>query len=323
MATEFEIIRRYFHTRPCADVRLGIGDDAAIVAPAPGTELALAVDTLVDGVHFPSGTQPRAVGYRALAVNLSDLAAMGARPRWALLALTLPTADEAWLAEFAAGFADLAGEHDVRLVGGDTTRGPLAVTVSLCGELPAGQALRRSGAKPGDRIYVSGRPGAAAAGLACVQRDLPAGPATGTLREAFVHPRPRIALGRGLLPHASAAIDISDGLAADLLHVLQASGAGATLETGALPLAAAAVELFGAEEARRLALHGGDDYELCFTVPEAEAAAAERIAAQTDVPVACIGRIESAPGLRCRDAQGRALDISAGGYDHFRAEPDG
>jgi thiamine-monophosphate kinase len=267
---EFAVIERYF--RSCgaqrADVTLGVGDDAALLAPPPGTELVAATDTLVAGVHFPPGSPAASIGHRALAVNLSDLAAMGARPAWALLALTLPEAHEAWLEEFAAGFGALARAHEVALVGGDTTRGPLCVTVQLLGHVPRGTALRRAGARPGDALFVSGTPGDAAAGLALEQGQLSAPPeARSYLRERFLWPAPRVALGERLRDYASACIDVSDGLLGDAGKLASASHAGAVLAFEQLPLSEPLLAVLGDARARELALTGGDDYELCFAVP--------------------------------------------------------
>jgi thiamine-monophosphate kinase len=317
--SEFELIDRYF--RGCgakrADVRVGVGDDAAILECPAGMELVAAADTLVDGVHFPPGSPPASVGHRALAVNLSDLAAMGARPAWALLALTLPEADESWLAEFAAGMAALARAHDVALVGGDTTSGPLCVTVQLLGHVPRSSALLRSGGRPGDVVFVSGSPGDAAAGLAIQQGKLPAtGEAAAYLRERFLYPVPRVALGECLRRYASACIDISDGLLADSAKLARASGCGVELMYEELPVAQPLVLTTGAERARELALTGGDDYELCFSVRPAHVA---RLLAELPPErwgYTRIGTLRESPGAEVlRD--GAAMSFSSSGYDHF------
>ena len=265
--SEFELIERYF--RSCGvrreDVAVGVGDDAALLECPPGERLVAAVDTLVEGVHFPAGSAAASIGHRALAVNLSDLAAMGARPAWALLALTLPEVDEAWLAEFASGFAELARLHEVALVGGDTTRGPLCVTVQILGHIQ-GPALLRSGGRSGDALFVSGTPGDAAAGLAIEQGRL-AAPAQGDfLRERFLYPTPRVALGERLREYASACIDVSDGLLGDAGKLAAASGCGADIAYAELPISEPLAWAVGAERAHELALTGGDDYELCFSV---------------------------------------------------------
>jgi thiamine-monophosphate kinase len=307
---EFALIDRFF--RHCGavreDVRLGVGDDGALLRPPAGEDLVAVSDTLVDGVHFPSGSDPRSIGHRALAVNLSDIAAMGGRPRWALLSLTLPAVDEVWLEAFAAGFGALALGHDVALVGGDTTRGPLTIGVQVLGSVPAGQGLRRSGAKAGDALFVSGTPGDAAAGLASLTgrgagADAPADAAAFEAR--FLFPTPRVALGQALLPLASACIDISDGLVGDLRKLAAASGCAAVLDLDALPSTAP----------RHCVLHGGDDYELLFTVPAA------RVAAVMALPgVTRIGEMRAGDGVALREA-GRERDAAsaagAAGYDHF------
>ena len=323
--SEFDIIRRYFARGGPArtDVALGIGDDAALVRVPPGAELAVAVDTQVDGVHFPRNTDPEAIGYKALAVNLSDLAAMGAEPAWATLALTLPAADEAWLAGFARGFSGLADQYGVELVGGDTTRGPLAVTVSVYGLVPAGTALRRAGARPGDAVYVTGTPGDAAAGLRLLQSSLRSDAGLrARLVERLERPRPRVAEGLALRGVASAAIDISDGLTADLGHILEASGVGATLWVDRVPLSHAFRELLAANPDARsalgaLALTGGDDYELCFTAPADRADAVSRALQPRDSGFTAVGVIDSEPGLRCVHDDGRPWQPPAHGYRHF------
>lgn len=315
--SEFELIERYF--RRCgavrADVRLGVGDDAALLEPGAGMTLVAAVDTLVEGVHFPPGCRAESIGHRALAVNLSDLAAMGARPAWALLALTLPAAEASWLEAFTHGFAALAEAHQVALVGGDTTHGPLVVTVTLLGQVPAGAALRRSGAAPGDALFVSGTPGDAAAGLALEQGRLAAGEHEAFLRKRFLFPTPRVVLGERLRRYASACIDVSDGLLADAGKLARASGCGVELEAERLPLSAALGAL-GTRQARELALTGGDDYELCFAVP---ADALGRL--EAELPAAQwgytrIGTLCAGAAVRVRDATGE-LSVATAGYDHF------
>ena len=317
--TEFALIDRYF--RSCgatrADVRLGVGDDAALLTPAAGQELVAATDTLVAGVHYPEPADPASLGHRALAVNLSDLAAMGARPAWALLALTLPQADPAWLAQFAAGLGELARAHDVALVGGDTTRGPLCVTVTLLGHVAGGSALRRAGAAPGDVLFVSGTPGDAAAGLALEQGRLAAAPeASAYLRERFLRPQPRLALGERLRGYASACIDVSDGLLADAGKLAAASGAGVALEWEALPLSEALRAALGAERARELALTGGDDYELCFAVhPDRVASLGAQLPPQR-WGYTRIGTLRAAPGAVVQ-REGTVMEFSHSGYEHF------
>jgi thiamine-monophosphate kinase len=317
--TEFELIERYF--RDCgaarSDVIAGVGDDAALLTVPPDIELVAATDTLVAGVHFPEGSPAASIGHRALAVNLSDLAAMGARATWALLALTIPAAEEVWLGEFAAGLGTLARAHRVALVGGDTTRGPLTVTVQLLGTVPRGCALRRGGGQAGDALFVSGTPGDAAAGLALEQGRLSAPPEALTyLRERFLLPTPRMALGEGLRAYASACIDVSDGLLGDAAKLAQASHTGVEISFAELPVSEPLVRAVGEEQARTLALTGGDDYELLFAVHP------EKVAAMlTDLPpqrwgYSRIGALRAAPGAEVlRD--GTVMQFSHCGYQHF------
>ena len=313
--SEFALIERYFRDLGARrDTRIGVGDDGAVLAVPPGQEVVAVVDTLVEGVHFPAGTAARSIGHRALAVNLSDLAAMGATPAGALLALTLPRADEAWLAEFTAGFAALARAHDVQLVGGDTTAGPLTITVQALGLLPRGTALLRGGGQAGDLVFVTGTPGDAAGGLALLQERMRARPdaaanSLDALRDRFLCPTPRCATGARLRGVASACIDISDGLAGDLAKLAAASGCGARVDVTQLPLSAALLAVAGRAAAEHFALTGGDDYELCFTVP-----------AQAPLPdgLACtaIGQLVEGRGLTvCRG--GSVIDFSHSGFDHF------
>ncbi len=316
---EFALIDRYF--RACgarrADVVAGIGDDAALLTVPKDVELVAATDTLVAGVHFPPDSPAASIGHRALAVNLSDLAAMGARPAWALLALTLPEAKESWLAEFATGLGDLAREHEVQLVGGDTTRGPLCITVQLLGFAPRGTALKRSGGQPGDAVFVSGTPGDAAAGLALVQRRMSAPADVGRyLRERFELPTPRVALGGRLREFASACIDVSDGLLADAAKLAQTSGTGVEIHYQALPVSAQLETAVGAMRARELALTGGDDYELCFSVAEKNLSALARELPPQPWGYTCIGALRATPGAAVlRD--GSVMQFSHSGYQHF------
>lgn len=324
-SSEFDIIRRYFeaHSPQRADVALGIGDDAALLVPPAGQHLAVSVDTLVAGVHFPLETDPAAIGHKSLAVNLSDLAAMGAEPAWATLALTLPTADEAWLAGFCAGFFALAREHGVALVGGDTTHGPLSITVQVMGFVPPGQALTRAGARPGDGIYVTGTVGDAGAGLRVAQSKLNLPALIGDqLKTRLDRPTPRVAAGLALRGLASTAIDISDGLAADLGHILEASGVGAELELARLPLSEA-LRNCGIQEPWRLAASAGDDYELCFTLPRGKEGEALAQLVALGCPVTRVGTVTAEPGLRCVNAAGQAVTLVATGYDHFAGDAHG
>jgi thiamine-monophosphate kinase len=321
-AGEFDFIARLRRgaATPGRGVALGIGDDAALLRPTPGRLLVSCVDTMVEGVHFPVGTSPADLGWKSLAVNLSDLAAMGAVPRWALLSLTLPAASSAFARGFLRGWNRLARAHGVALVGGDTTRGPLTVSVQLLGEVARGQALRRDAARDGDLVVVSGTLGDAAAGLALVQGRLGAPDAATArrLRARLDRPQPRVALGESLGGLARAAIDVSDGLAQDLGHVLRASGVGATLEVDRLPLSPA-LRRTVSDPQRRVswALSGGDDYELCFTVPERKVATLAALSRRLRLPLTVVGRIERRRGLRLRDAAGRRVALSRPGFDHF------
>lgn len=313
MASEFELIERHFK-RPATAAVLGIGDDCALLRPSGDMELAVSTDMLVSGTHFLPDTDPCDLGWKTLAVNLSDLAAMGAAPRWATLALSLPAADEAWLSAFARGFFACADAFGVDLIGGDTTRGPLNLCVTIFGEVPAGQALRRSGALPGDDVWLSGTPGLAALGLAHLQgRYSLAEPAP--CLTALHRPQPRVTLGLALRGIASAAIDVSDGLLADMGHILDASAVSATLHLADLP--SDALQLCTDEGlARRCLLAGGDDYELVFTAPPRYRKALSTLA--IPVPLARIGTIEAGPAnLNVLDADGHPVDPGQRGYDHF------
>ena len=317
--SESALIERYFRAAgaPRSDVVLGIGDDAAVVTVPAGSELVVTTDTLVAGVHFPAGTPAAAIGHRALAVNLSDLAATGARPAWALLALTLPEALPAWLEEFAAGFAALAREHRVALIGGDTTRGPLCISVQLLGLVPVGEALRRSGAHAGDALLVSGTPGDAAAGLALEQGRLSAPDAARAyLRERFLLPSPRVALGERLRGYASACIDVSDGLLGDAGKLAAASTLAAQIELERLPLSDALRSVLPDEGAAELALCGGDDYELCFAVPEARLAALLMELPPERWNYTRIGTLSAGSGTRVQRG-GTVMEFSHSGYQHF------
>lgn len=314
---EFQLIRRYFQTDcPGPGVVLGVGDDAAVLELAAGERLVASVDTLVSDVHFPADAPPASIGHKALAVNLSDLAAMGARPAWLLLALTLPEIREPWLVAFSQGLADLGRAHGMTLVGGDTTRGPLTITVQALGRLQ-GEPLRRDAARAGDRVLVSGTLGDAGGGLQLWQQGCrPNAPSARYLVERLHRPVPQVALGMALRGIVRAAIDVSDGLAADLGHVCRASGAGAVLERERLPLSGELVEQLGEDTARRLALSHGDDYELCVTVAPAAVATARQAAAGLGVRLTEVGRIEAGEGVRVVDAAGQPTD-AGGGYRHF------
>jgi thiamine-monophosphate kinase len=317
--SEFDLIKRLQDVicAPGAAYRpqcvLGIGDDAAVLEVPASRQLVACTDTLVEGVHFPAATGAAAVGHKALAVNLSDLAAMGAEPAWFLLALTLPAADPAWLEPFAQGMARLASDHSIFLAGGDVASGPLNVCVTALGLIEKGRALTRSGAVPGDLVVVSGHPGAAARALATLQsgglpdeRDL----------AALEFPQPRIELGRALRGLATACIDLSDGLLADLGHILQASGVGADLELHRLPCAESMAAV--PEEQRwRWQLAGGDDYELCFTLPQALAGRLESLQREAAIELTVIGKITAEPGLAVWRPDGSAYRAERPGYEHF------
>lgn len=334
---EFELIRRHFvRADGPRRARLGIGDDGALLDAPPGESLAVSTDMLVEGRHFFPDVAPDALGHKALAVNLSDLAAMGARPLGFTLALALPAADDAWLAAFARGLFELADAHDCELVGGDTTRGPLNLCVTVFGSVPAAVALRRDGARVGDDLWVSGTLGAAAWSVACRQQSLAIMPAvtTGALRpghaQALAHaqhrldrPQPRVALGLALRGLASAAIDLSDGLAGDLAHVLERSAIAAATPLGARidwpavpadPVLGALPDPLRAE----LALAGGDDYELLFAAPVDRRAAVVAAGAASGLTLSRIGRIEDRPGVRWIDADGSPMPFHARAFDHFR-----
>jgi thiamine-monophosphate kinase len=317
--SEFALIERYFRKSGAvrSDVHVGVGDDAALLESPPGTQLVAAIDTLVSGVHFPHGSPAASIGHRVLAVNLSDLAAMGARPAWALLALTLPRIDEPWLEEFTAGLATLAREHDVALVGGDTTSGPLCVTIQILGHVPRSTALLRSGGRPGDLLFVSGTPGDAAAGLAVEQSRMSAsGEAEEYLRKRFLYPTPRVELGNCLRGYATACIDVSDGLLGDAGKLAHASGCGAEINLGDVPVSEQLVGAVGEQRARELALTGGDDYELCFSVPPSELDRLRHNLPPEQWGYRCIGILRADPGTVVT-SHGNVIEFSHSGYDHF------
>jgi thiamine-monophosphate kinase len=319
---EFDLIDRFFRrpARPgAAGVALGIGDDCALLSPAPGMQLAVSSDLLLEGRHFLSTVDPARLGHKALAVNLSDLAACGAKPLAFTLALALPAADEAWLEPFSRGLLALADEHRCALVGGDTTRGPLAICITVFGEVPTGQALLRSGAAAGDDVWVSGTIGDARLALD-VFRGSAQVPASvfEAARRRLEQPQPRVALGQALRGIATSAIDVSDGLLGDLGHVLRQSGVGARVDAvraGAL-LAARDTGL-AADRLLGFVLAGGDDYELAFTAPPSRREAVLAAGTATNTAVTCIGRIETAPGVRVVDGEGNTIDRAFGSFDHF------
>ena len=325
---EFDLIARYF-TRPTPRAALGVGDDCALLLPAPGTQLAISSDMLVQGRHFFADVDPFTLGHKALAVNLSDLAACGARPLAFTLALALPNADEAWLAPFSRGLLALADAHGCELIGGDTTQGPLNICITVFGEVPVvhgnSQALLRSGARAGDDVYVSGTLGDARLALDALRGTLVLPAAMlARARQRLEQPTPRVALGQALRGVASAAIDVSDGLLGDLRHILKAASVGASIDTSiAINLVAAcarpdwATGIISSEKQLECVLAGGDDYELAFTAPASARAAVQTAAHQADTPVTRIGRIDVEAGLRLVDAQGKVLPRSFPSFDHF------
>lgn len=321
---EFDLIRRYFQ-RPVRRAALGVGDDCALLAPAPGMQLAISSDMLVEGRHFFADVNPRLLGHKALAVNLSDLAASGARPLAFTLALSLPRADEDWISEFATGLLTLADAHDCELIGGDTTGGPLNICITVFGEVPAGQALLRSGARAGDEIWVSGTLGDARLALEAMlgHVQLPA-ELLQQARQRLEAPTPRVALGLALRGIASSALDVSDGLLGDLGHILELSSVGATVDSRCTtPLMAAAAYpqsdawQFDSKLQQQCTLAGGDDYELCFTAPAARHADVLAAGAASGTTVHRIGRIDAEPGLRVIDANGALLQNRWKSFDHF------
>ncbi|HUQ08684.1 MAG TPA: thiamine-phosphate kinase [Steroidobacteraceae bacterium] len=319
-AGEFELITRYFSRVGAerTDVRIGVGDDGAVVMPPSSRELVVVTDSLLEGVHFPPGSPAASIGHRAFAVNLSDIAAMGAEPAWAVLALTLPKADEAWLAQFSRAAGDLCRKHGVALIGGDTTRGPLSITVTMVGIVPIGVALERKGGQPGDAVFVSGSPGDSAAGLALEQGRLhvPDAMSAQILRDRFLFPTPRCDIGVALRGLASACIDVSDGLGGDLEKLCAASGCGAELDAAALPVSESLLGAVGREAAREYALTGGEDYELLFAVPLARLGAMTNAVARGLGPVTRIGSLVAGKGVRVF-ARGGVMQFSGSGFDHF------
>ena len=318
MPSEFELIAHYF-TRPVRHTVLGVGDDGAVIRPTPGMDLVVTTDMLVAGTHFLPDAEPEALGWKALAVNLSDLAAMGAQPRWAVVAASLPEADETWIAAFARGFFAAAEAFDVDVVGGDTTRGPLNIAPTVFGEVPQRQALTRAGAQTGDDLWISGTPGLAALGLHHRQGKVSLrGTALAQCLAALDRPQPRVELGLALRGLASAAIDVSDGLLADLGHILERSALAADIEFACLPRAA--LDAGGdAALAQQCLLAGGDDYELAFSAPPARRQDTEALSARLGLPLTRIGRLRAEPAgeLILRDAEGKPMPVGRRGFDHF------
>ena len=318
--SEFEIIKRYFHRQTSADdnVILGIGDDAAIVSTPANRQLAISIDTLISGVHFPNETSAADIAWKALAVNLSDLAAMGATPAWFTLALSLPQVDHHWLAEFSESLAKISSAYHIPLVGGDTTRGALSITIQVAGYVDVAGALLRSGAQPGDHVFVSGTLGDAALGLFAVQQKIEQTDNIKYLLAQLNRPQPRLELGQRLAGVASACIDISDGLFADLSHILAASGVGACVQREHIPLSKAAKQFLSEHpELIEDVYNRGDDYELCFCVPKDKCGQLATIEKQAGCRLTHIGEIVAGKALQVFDAQGKPVNLRHDNYDHF------
>lgn len=316
--TEFELIARYFSPRTTHTVLAG-GDDAALVAVTRGTELVVSTDVLVGGRHFLDDADAYGVGWKSLAVNLSDMAAMGARARWVTLSVALPQVDESWIGAFMRGFIDLADQFDVDLIGGDTTSGPLNICVQILGEVPAGTALLRSGARSGDEVWVSGAVGDAALALAHLRGEIQLqAQELEHVRARLDRPTPRVGLGNALRGRASSAIDVSDGLLADAGHLAERSATRLVIDWTAVPLSPVAQRYRDRPLVRRCALAGGDDYELCFTAPAASHREIGELAARLGLALTHIGRVESGSGVAAVDAAGQAIELAEAGFDHFR-----
>ncbi|PCJ91117.1 MAG: thiamine-phosphate kinase [Porticoccaceae bacterium] len=318
--SEFSLIQQYFSSIGAASgVALGVGDDCAVLDVPEGAQLVVTVDTLVAGVHFPVNASPGDIAHRCLRVNLSDIAAMGAEPRWFTLALTLPEASEHWVKAFSQALAEDASAFSCALVGGDTTAGPLTISIQLFGVVPKGKALTRGGAQVGDSIFVTGSLGEGAAALSLFDTlDTSVEAERGRLLKRFYRPEPRLEEGLLLRDLASAALDISDGLIADLGHIVEASGVGADVEIKQLPIEPWLACLAEASQVTQWALSGGDDYELCFTVSKENCGVVELLIAQGKLSACCIGKISRQPGVRCFDGNGNLVNIVKTGYQHFR-----
>ena len=316
MSPEFNLIAKYF-TRATANADLGVGDDAALLRVSAGHQLAISVDMLVAGTHFFNDAAPYDIGWKSLAVNISDMAAMGAIPKWATLAIALPEINEPWLAEFSRGLFDCADKFKVDLIGGDTTRGPLNISVQIMGEVPTGEALRRTGAKLDDDIWVSGKLGSAALGLAHLQRKITLESEVAEYCLQALHtPMPRTDLGLALRKKANSCIDVSDGLLADLGHILEASNLGATVALDNIACHAFLHSRLDEGITQQCILAGGDDYELAFTAPQSQRHAIEQLAQQLDLPLSLIGKTTEKLGIAVTYKQ-QLLDISKKGFDHF------
>lgn len=319
LSSEFDLIKKHF-TRPARNAVLGVGDDCALVSVSHGMDLAVSTDTMVSGTHFFPDVDPETLGHKALAVNLSDMAAMGAMPYWSTLALTMPEVNDEWLAKFSKGFFDLAEEFNVSLIGGDTTRGPLSLTVTIMGEVPAGAALRRSGARVGNDIWVSGNLGDAA--LAVAHRRGRIKLTEGDYMEVAMRlyePTPRVNLGQALRGLATSAIDISDGLLGDLGHICALSGVGAVVEGDRLPVSETGAKYVDSRAGLTAVVAGGDDYELCFTAPAGARDSIEDLVNMLGVPLSRIGEIRAGKGVSLVAADGRPIPVDAEGFDNFRA----
>ncbi len=316
--SEFDLINQFFKqgTVKRDDVLLGIGDDCAILSPPPGRQLAVSTDTLISGVHFPENTAAEDIGYKSLAVNLSDLAAMGAEPAWASLAITLPAADQSWLKRFMLGFNELASKYKVALIGGDTTRGPLSITVNITGFVKPENLLRRNQAKHGDKIFVTGTLGDAGIGLNAVLNNLPLDHGLNYCIKRLNRPRPQIEAGLLLSPFSVAAIDISDGLLADLKHICIASQCGAIVNLENLPLSDALLQYYNNQPDWQPILGGGDDYELCFTSSQNNVEDIKNILQLNKIDISCIGEITDSLEVNCL-FNNQLVDIQHDGYNHF------
>jgi len=314
---EFEIIRRYFERESSnKGIRVGIGDDGAVLIPSEDRDLISVVDTLVSGIHFPETLAPENIGYRAVAVNLSDVAAMGARPRWMTLALTLASSESVWLDGFARGLFEAADEHELALVGGDTTRGTeTVISVQIIADIEAGKAMTRAGAEPGDAIYVTGTVGDAAAGLSILQSGLPDSDDVDYLIGRFTRPAARVEVGAAISDFAHATIDLSDGLYTDLEKLLVASSVAGSIELAEIPMSAHLTNLMDEDDALRFALGGGDDYELCFAASATEDKISE-ISERTGIAITRIGQVAKGSGLQCT-RNGNEYDYQDTGYRHF------
>ena len=319
MQSEFNLIKEYF-TRPSKNADLGVGDDAALVSASPGHQLAISTDMSVAGTHFFNDCPPYFIGWKSLAVNISDMAAMGASPKWATLAIAIPNTDKDWLSEFSRGFFACADAFDVSLIGGDTTRGPLNISVQIMGEIPNGKALRRDGAKVADEVWVSGSLGAAALAVHKTQQNSldPKKPSDQSLLEKLQHPQPRISLGLALRGIANSAIDLSDGLLADLGHILDSSKLGATIDWSKIPHFDPTTEKLNIEAIQTFALTGGDDYELCFTAPSNRHSDIINIGKSLGITLSQIGTIKAEAGLIVLDETNNPISIKGSGYDHFK-----